>query len=124
MRAVSKENFAKGGIAAAVICGGLALPMPANAQAPTTARMVVEEMPVRERTSYIAGVVDGLAYARFRKDTLTKGEKDESGMKCILEWFRADSLAKLQRIEATFKKYGDEYPPILLTLMVKKECGE
>lgn len=89
-----------------------------------TAGAVLKDMPVPERTAYITGVVDGLAYSRFRKDTLASGSKDERGMNCILGWFHKDSLATLLRIEATFKKYADEYPPILLALMVKKECSE
>lgn len=84
----------------------------------------MKDMPVRERTAYITGIVEGLAYARFRKDTLAAGTKDEAGMTCVRNWFSNDALGTLMRIEATFQKYADEYPPILLTLMVKKECGE
>lgn len=89
-----------------------------------TAGNLMKTMPVPERTAYVTGIVDGLAYARFRKDTLAKGEKDEAGMACILKWFNKDSLATLTRIEATFQKYANEYPPTILALMVKQECGE
>lgn len=89
-----------------------------------TAGVIMKEMPVRERTSYIQGMVDGMAYARFRKDTLATGSKDETGMACVHDWFHKDSLARLMRIEATFEKYPNELPSVLLTLMIKKECGE
>lgn len=89
-----------------------------------TAGNLMKEMPAGERAIYISGVVDGLAFARFRKDTLAKVEKDEAGMACILNWFNKDSLATVLHIEATFEKYADEYPPMILALMVRQECGE
>lgn len=97
---------------------------PANADTAMTAGVLMKDMPVRERTAYIQGVVDGMAYARFRKDTLASGGKDEAGMACVHDWFHKDSLATLLRIEATFEKYPSEMPSVLLALMIKKECGE
>ena len=89
-----------------------------------TAGAVLKDMPVRERTAYITGIVEGLAYARFRKDTIAAGTKNETGMTCVRNWFYKDALGTLTRIEATFEKYATEFPPVILTLMVKKECGE
>lgn len=84
----------------------------------------MKDMPARERTAYVSGIVEGLAYGRFRKDTLAGGAKDQAGMNCVLNWYYKDALGTLLRIEATFNKYPDEYPPVLLNLMIKKECGE
>lgn len=81
-------------------------------------------MPVRERTSFIIGIVEGLAYARFRKDTLAKGENDGSGFKCIRDWLYLEGTNRIDRIEATFKKYPEHHPSILLNSMIRKECGE
>ena len=89
-----------------------------------TAGVVMDKMPVRERGAYIMGIVEGLAYARFRKDTIAAGEKDEAGMKCIDDWFYRDTTASFDRIEATFRQYAEHFPSTLLAAMIKKECGE
>jgi len=95
---------------------------PSYADATTAGGLM--EKPIAERTMYIMGVVDGLAYARFRKDTLAKGARDEAGMNCILGWFSDDSLSRLLEIERTLAAYADEYPITVLASMVKRECGE
>lgn len=84
----------------------------------------MNEMPTRERTTYIMGIIEGMAYARFRKDTLAAGKKAEQGMKCIYDWFYADSMATLDRIERVFKANTEHYPSVLLAALIKKECGE
>lgn len=89
-----------------------------------SAGALLEDLPTRERTSYIMGVVEGLAYAQFRKDTLASGNKDETGMKCIYQWFYKDTMAALDRIEAAFRKYSDHMPALVVTALVKQECGE
>lgn len=89
-----------------------------------TAGVVLKEMPAGEQASYIMGIIEGFAYARFRKDTVAAGAKDETGMKCIYDWFYKDTKAAFERIEATFTKYADQYPAVLLAAMIKKECGE
>lgn len=89
-----------------------------------TAGLIMTEMPARERATYIMGIVEGLAYARFRKDTGETGAKDSTGSKCIYDWFYTDANATLLRIEATFGKYTEHFPSTLLATMIKKECGE
>jgi hypothetical protein len=89
---------------------------PAYAQQITTSG-AMKEMPARERTAYILGVIDGLAYARFRKDTI-------AGMNCIYRWSQMGSLGTLLKIEKTFGRYPDQHPLVLIGAMVKKECGE
>lgn len=89
-----------------------------------TAGVILKEMPAGERAAYVMGIIEGFAYARFRKDTAAAGVKDEIGMKCIYDWFYADAQASLQRIDATFEKYANHFPSTLLAAMIKKECGE
>lgn len=96
----------------------------ANADTAMTAGTVIDEMPVRERTSYIMGIVEGLAYARFQRDTQGSGEANHEGMNCIYNWFYADSMSRLDTIEATFSAYADQFPAVILSAMVKRECGE
>lgn len=89
-----------------------------------TAGLIMKEMPVRERAAYIMGIVEGFAYARFRKDTIAAGAKDEAGMKCIYDWFYKDTTASFDRIEAVFQRYAEHFPSTLLATMIKQECGE
>jgi hypothetical protein len=89
-----------------------------------TAGVIMKEMPVRERAAYIMGIVEGFAYARFRKDSMATGTKDEAGMQCIYRWLWKDTTAAFDRIEAAFTKYPEHFPSTLLASMIKKECGE
>ena len=52
-----------------------------------TAGFIMENMEPKERYAYVSGIVTGMAYARFRKDTIASGSRDESGMICIHNWF-------------------------------------
>ena len=94
-----------------------------NNGTPMTAGVVLKEMPVRERTTYVMGAIDALAYARFRKDTEASGENDMSGMTCIRDWFHSDIVARMGRVDAAFQKYQDLPPSMVLTAMIEKECG-
>lgn len=89
-----------------------------------TAGVVLERMPSKELLVYISGIIEGLAYARFRKDTIAAGENDETGMNCIYDWFYGDDMASFGTIEAAFRRYADHYPSVLLGAMIKQECGE
>jgi len=89
-----------------------------------TAGLIMKEMPARERATYVMGIIEGLAYARFRKDTLASGAKNATGAACIYDWLYKDSTAAFDRIEAAFNKYPDQYPSTLLAVMLKKDCGE
>lgn len=85
---------------------------------------ILEKMEDKERYAYISGIVEGLAYARFRKDTIAAGSKDERGSSCIHNWYYTGTGKTPFSIEATFKKYPDQMPSVIIALMVKKECGE
>lgn len=124
MWVVSETIVSKGGIAAAAICAGLGVTAPGLANTPMTAGIVLEKMGVDERYAYVNGIVEGLAYARFRKDTVAAGANDEAGMKCIYAWFFAGDGSTYARIEATFRRYAEHLPSTLLAAMIKKECGE
>lgn len=89
-----------------------------------TADVILKEMPVRERYAYVAGIVEGLAYARFRKDTIEAGSKVETGLQCIQNWFYADGTNRMLEIESAFADYPTYPPAALVAVMAKKECGE
>ena len=94
-----------------------------RAETPLTAGVVLEKMPSNEFVVYVAGIVEGLAYARFRKDTVAAGKKVEKGMSCIRNWYHGNDNAILN-IESAFRKYKQYAPWIVIAAMVKKECGE
>ena len=89
-----------------------------------TAGTIMKEMGTRERSTYIMGLVDGMAYARFRSDTAKASQKSEAGMNCIIDTLYKDMTAGLDRIEAAFEKYPDYLPSTVVGAIMKKECGE
>lgn len=78
----------------------------------------MEKMAGGERYAFVAGVVEGLAMARYMKD----GKKPE-GMKCIYDWFYEDK-STLDTIYAAFQKYPDYPPGTVVDVMTRKKCGE
>ena len=99
------------------------MPM-AAADTPMTAGVIMEKMKAGERALYVVGLIDGLAYARFRKDSAAAGSKVESGMACIYDWFYKDGVSAMDRIEAAFRSYSTQFPSVVMAAILKKECGE
>lgn len=100
---------------------GVALSTPTCGPAHATefsAGTVMAKMDGKERYAFVAGIVEGLAMARYMKD----GKKPE-GAKCIYDWFYSgnDTAAT---VYAAFQRYP-EYPPgTVVSVMTKKACGE
>lgn len=88
-----------------------------------TAGKVLEELESNEFVWFIGGIVEGLAYARFRKDTIEAGERVVTGSDCIRDWFHGNNEIILT-ITSTFKEYSDYTPWVVVAAMVKQECGE
>ena len=88
-----------------------------------TAGKVLEELPPNEFVWYVGGIVEGLAYARFRKDTVAAGERVVAGSDCIRDWFHGNNDIILT-ISATFRQYSNHTPWVVIAAMVKQECGE
>ena len=89
-----------------------------------TAGIVLEKMSGKELFAYVYGIVDGMAYARFRRDTLAAGTKQQTGMDCIYKWFFANDNAAFAKIEGAFRANADYIPPVIIAALIKKECGE
>lgn len=83
-----------------------------------TADKVLNEMTVEERSAYIAGVIEGLAIARYMKD----GKKPD-GMTCIYDWYYEDK-ANIRTIYTAFEKYSSYPPGTIIDVLVKQKCGE
>ncbi len=71
-----------------------------------------------QQVSYIAGIIEGLAYARWLKDG-----KNSTGMKCILNWHYAKDSKSWTQIEAFFSRHPTRQAAPLLYILTGKECG-
>lgn len=83
-----------------------------------TAEKVMKEMKPDEQYAYLAGVVEGLAVARYHKDA-----KSRDGMGCIYGWFYKDTQTK-QAIMEAFARFPTYPPGAIIDVMVKRKCGE
>jgi len=95
----------------------IALPGAGTAQTAMTAGVVMEKMPALERLAFVAGIVEGLAYARYAKD----GKKTE-GMGCVYRWFY-DKKDRIDDIYQAFNRFKEHLPGAVVAAMVAKECG-
>ena len=93
-----------------------------HAETRFTAGVALEKMQKREFISYVAGIVEGLAYARYRKDNVA-GSTDASGMSCIYDWYYGDDSVILT-VQDAFKRYPDHFPSNIIAVMIKRKCGE
>ena len=82
-----------------------------------TAGSVMEKMSVEERAAYFAGVIEGLAYARYAKDG-----KQTEGMACIYNWYYRTN-GTLRKIYVAFDRFPDYTPGAVMAAMAEKECG-
>lgn len=83
-----------------------------------TTDRVMKDMTRDERKGYLAGVIEGLAFARYKKD----GDKIE-GMKCIYDWLyeKPDSV---ELIFSAFERFPNHTPGAVIAALVRKECGD
>ena len=90
----------------------------ADEAAALTANEVLNKMSVDERAGYFSGVVDGLAQARWIRD-----KPDQTGMKCIQDWYYTGGEPNHKRIYAWLNKHSGKPANALLYVLIKKECG-
>lgn len=81
-----------------------------------TAGVVMEKMAPKERYTFIAGIIEGLAYARFEGDS-----RETAGMGCIYRWFYDDASA-IDQIEEAFGRYPDRLPGSVVGALVQMRC--
>lgn len=89
-----------------------------------TAGVVMDKMPSKERFAFVAGIIEGIAHSRFLRDSKAAAQNDEAGMSCIYDWFYSGDGKTYSMVEAAFKKYPDQFPAALLTVLINRECGE
>jgi len=82
-----------------------------------TAGVVMEKMDGGERYTYVAGIVEGLAHARYMMDN-----RDTAGRSCIYRWFfKADGTLDL--IYEAFRRYPQLLPGQVVGTLANQECG-
>lgn len=88
----------------------------ANANATDfTAGVVMTKMNEKERYTFLAGVAEGLAYARYASDG-----KTTEGMRCVYDWFYKDGT--MPKIYSAFERFSDYLPGAVMAAMIEKEC--
>jgi hypothetical protein len=83
-----------------------------------TADEVMNKMNEDQRFGYVAGVVSGLAQARWLLD-----KPDASGTTCINNWFFGPSSQPWPQLEEWFARHPDKPAAALLYVMIKQDCG-
>lgn len=107
------------GASAAILISCLLSPAPANAAGTHfTAGVVMEKMSAAERYTFVAGIVEGLAMARYKKE----GKKPE-GMKCIYNWFY-ETPDVMRTVSAAFEKFPSYPPGTVVDVLTRSKCGE
>ena len=86
-------------------------------------KRMMRRMPGNEFSAFVRGMIEGMAYARFRKDTLAAGKRSQDGMDCILTWYHENPKNFLVFIDA-IRKHEQHTAWVVLGSLLKKECGE
>lgn len=102
---------------------GCTSPAIALAETPMTGKVMMENMEPKEFVAFVTGMVEAMAYARFRKDTLAAGRRVEDGMNCIRRWFFSDPK-RILAIGNAFERYHQYTAWVVLGVLLKQECGE
>lgn len=103
-----------------IIILGMLLGSAEYARADTlNAHFVMNTMDADNRYPFVAGVVRGLAYARFLRD-----RPNEDGMLCVLDWLNNDVETSWEKVRFFFERHPDKPPAVLLHVLIKKDCGE
>jgi hypothetical protein len=104
---------------------GLCLPAilgAAKAEEPTrTARSLMENMQPGERYTFVAGIVEGIAFHRY-----TAGNKDVEAMNCVYMWFAQghNGQRTIDVIYAAFGEYPDYPPAAVVAALANRKCGK
>lgn len=94
-----------------------AAPPPPAAAAGFTAGSVMKEMDGGERYTYVTGIVEGIAHARYIRDG-----KQTAGRECIYDWFYKDETTRRKIFEA-FERYPASLPGQVVGALAAVKCG-
>lgn len=113
---LSTQNVRKRWLAVLATCTGM-LSSQAHAK-DLSAGVVLRNMEPQEQYTYVAGIIEGLAYARFVFD----GNQEQPGMACIYNWFYEED-GTYEKILAAFASFPDHLPGAVTGALVKRRCG-
>lgn len=83
------------------------------------AGFVLKKMEVEQRYSYVAGVIEGLAFSRWLQD-----KPDDTGLKCIYDWYYKDGdNTNWKNVATVFEKYPNQKVGTILHALIKRDCG-
>ena len=82
-----------------------------------TAGVALDTMSSVEFSSYIQGIVEGLAQARYEKDG-----RNTDGMRCIYDWFYESGDASLRDVIGGFEKFASHSPGAVMSGLINREC--
>lgn len=105
----------KRAVPAGVLAGAMLAGQAVRAQ-DMTAKVVLDRMSSDQLSGYLAGIVEGLAYARYVKDGNTT-----AGMGCVYRWYY-DTPDTLRNIYSTFDRFPDHLPGAVMAAMIAKAC--
>ena len=80
----------------------------------------METMSPGERYTFIAGMVEGIAFHRY-----TVGDKDTAAMNCVYDWFYKghNGQKTIDVIYAALGEYPD-YPPVaVIAALANRKCA-
>lgn len=83
-----------------------------------TAGSLVERLSPDEQFAYLAGAVEGLAYARYKREGTATG-----GAACINHWFYEKDGTQEDIISA-FEYFAEYTPAAVLAAMIAEDCGD
>ncbi|MEM1385640.1 MAG: hypothetical protein AAGG06_18625 [Pseudomonadota bacterium] len=84
---------------------------------PLTAGVILDKMDAEERFTYLAGLMEGLAYARYLADG-----KASEGQNCLYAWFY-ETRSNRRKIEEVFRRYPDHRAAPIVLALTKRDCG-
>jgi hypothetical protein len=79
---------------------------------------VLDKMESKQQHAYLAGVIEGLAFSRYALD-----KPDETGMKCIYDWFYERSEKNLSKMLTILASNKEKPVGVLLYVLTKRDCG-
>lgn len=80
----------------------------------------METMSPGERYTFIAGMVEGIAFHRY-----TVGDKDTAAMNCVYDWFYKGHNGQ-KTIDVIFAALGEypDYPPVaVIAALANRKCA-
>ncbi|PHR55182.1 MAG: hypothetical protein COA47_14390 [Robiginitomaculum sp.] len=85
-----------------------------------TADEVLNRMTPEQSATYVNGIIEGLATARWLQD-----RPNAEGMNCIYDWYyQQPNSAVWNRIIEWFERHPEQQAGALMAVLIKPECGE